>query len=183
MSMKPKQLPEAGQREAEFIRLWQAHRARLRGYIRAAVSCPADVDEVLQETSIVLWDKFSEYAPGSSFLAWAVSVARFEILRFYQQNRHGRIVFGEPAMEALALRATKRASRYEAIWESLGQCLKKMTDRQRDLFHRRFVLSETPREIAKQLERPPTTIYSALQKLRRQLAECLSRHLDTEEAP
>ena len=180
--MEPKQLRDSQQIEAEFIRLWQAHRVRLRGYIRASISCSADVDEILQETCLVLWDKFSEYTPGSSFLAWAISVARFEILRFYQESRHQHVIFGEPAMETLALHATKRASRYEVFWESLGQCLKRMTDRQRDLFHRRFIMSETPREIAKQLERPPTTIYSALQKLRRQLAECLSRHFGTEQS-
>ncbi|MGD9128374.1 MAG: sigma-70 family RNA polymerase sigma factor [Planctomycetia bacterium] len=179
--MKSEQLKDTQQHEAEFIRLWQTHRVRLQGYIRAAVSCSADVDEILQEACIVLWNKFSEYTPGSSFLAWAVSVARFEILRFYQENSHRHVMFGEPAMEAIALRTAKRASRYEVFWESLGQCLKRMTDRQRDLFHRRFILSETPHEIAKQLERPPTTIYSALQKLRRQLAECLSRHLEMEE--
>ncbi|MBN1910854.1 MAG: sigma-70 family RNA polymerase sigma factor [Pirellulales bacterium] len=174
---------ETRQREAEFIKLWQTHRARLRGYVRASVHHPADVDEILQETSIVLWEKLSEFTPGTSFFAWAVSVARFEILRFRQKSGNRTLMFGEPAIEALAARSAARAPRYDDFWEMLGQCMKGMTDRQRDFFHRRFILNETPREIAKQMERPPTTIYSALQKLRRQLAECLSRRFGWETMP
>ncbi len=59
----------------EFVRLLMANERRLLAYILTLLPHVADAQDVLQETSIVLWRKFGEYRPGSDFTAWAYRVA------------------------------------------------------------------------------------------------------------
>ena len=64
--------------ECDFGRLFVQHEARIYGYIRSLVVHRADAEDLLQETASMLWQKFHEFQPGSNFLAWAMSVARFQ---------------------------------------------------------------------------------------------------------
>ena len=64
-----------------FTRLWVAHSPRIFAYIHALVPNWADAEEVLQETGIVLWEKFHQFDRGSDFGRWACSVAHFEVLK------------------------------------------------------------------------------------------------------
>ena len=67
-------------RYEEFVRLFVAHEGRLRAFIRALLPTWADVDEVMQETSLVAWRKFARFERGTNFMAWAATIARFEAL-------------------------------------------------------------------------------------------------------
>jgi RNA polymerase sigma-70 factor (ECF subfamily) len=44
-----------------------------------------DAEEVFQNTSVVLWNKFGEFQPGSNFFAWASQVAYYEVLNYMRQ--------------------------------------------------------------------------------------------------
>lgn len=62
-------------RHAEFLRLYSRHHYRIPAYIYTLVPHRADAEDLLQETSIILWEKFEQFDPGSDFLAWACQVA------------------------------------------------------------------------------------------------------------
>ena len=56
--------PPTTDRTAEFVGLLLQHQRRIHGYIATMLTNWADADEVLQETSIVLWQKFDEFQPA-----------------------------------------------------------------------------------------------------------------------
>jgi RNA polymerase sigma-70 factor (ECF subfamily) len=43
----------------DFLRLFLRHEAELRAFVRACLPRAADVDEVMQEVSLVAWRKFA----------------------------------------------------------------------------------------------------------------------------
>ncbi len=43
------------------------------------------VDDVLQNTNVVLWTKRNEFKHGTNFLAWAFNIARYQV-----KHQHGR---------------------------------------------------------------------------------------------
>ena len=71
-------------RESEFARLFQDCHRQLFAYVHVLVRNYTDAEDVVQQTSLVLWRKFGEYQPGTSFAAWACGVGRFEALDFPQ---------------------------------------------------------------------------------------------------
>ena len=70
----------------QFMDLLMAHQGQVFGYIYAAVRNLDDAEELYQQTSLVLWRKFSGYQPGSDFARWACKAAKYEILHFQRDN-------------------------------------------------------------------------------------------------
>src|SRR6202040_3274100 len=65
-----------------FLRLFLENERRLYAYILTLLANHADADDVLQEASLVMWDKFDEQHPPDHFLAWACRIAYFKVLDF-----------------------------------------------------------------------------------------------------
>src|SRR5215218_100140 len=68
-----------------FLRLFLQNQRRLYAYILTLLPNRADADDVLQETSLVMWDKFDPADPPTDFLAWARRVAYHKVLDFYKK--------------------------------------------------------------------------------------------------
>ena len=64
-----------------FVRLLLEHEPRVRGFIRGLVPTWHDVDEVVQQASLVAWRKFNEFDRGTNFGSWLMVIARFEAER------------------------------------------------------------------------------------------------------
>ena len=63
-----------GRRE-EFAALLARVDRALFAFVFSMAPNRNDAEELLQETRVVLWEKFDDFAPGTNFLAWAYSIA------------------------------------------------------------------------------------------------------------
>src|SRR3954466_8216638 len=90
---RPPPRDEAGKpgRSNLFLRLFLQHERRLYAYILALLPNRADPDDVLQEVSLVLWDKFRDEAPPDDFTAWGCRVAYFKVLDFRKKRQRSRV--------------------------------------------------------------------------------------------
>src|SRR5210317_1132212 len=66
--------------QAEFVGQIARHQAALHAYIISLMPGMDGVDDVLQETNLVLWEKRRTFEPGTNFRAWACAVARFKVM-------------------------------------------------------------------------------------------------------
>jgi RNA polymerase sigma-70 factor len=110
--------------EERFMRLFLESERRVFGFILSLVPHWADAEDVLQETVAVMWRKFEEFEPNTDFLAWAVTVARFQVLCHRKKQQRSRVRFSDQTLEALADRliAFNETSdrRLDALWHCLG---------------------------------------------------------------
>lgn len=63
----------------------------------------------MQEISLALWKKFSQFNPDTEFLKWAYVVARYELLMFRRRKARDRHIFHEDLLELLAEEYTEKA--------------------------------------------------------------------------
>jgi len=82
--------------------LYSANRARLFLYIGSLLPHWDDAEDVLQQTSIVLRQKFGEYDPNRGFFPWACGVAYRTVLNFRKLQKRRRQVYSEAVMEKLS---------------------------------------------------------------------------------
>ena len=68
-------------RTEEFMRLFTHHQRHVYGYIRGLVPSLVEAEEVLQQTNLLLWEKFDQFQPGTNFRAWACKVAYLTVLK------------------------------------------------------------------------------------------------------
>src|SRR5262249_39480637 len=68
--------------KAEFAELLRRHQSQLFAYIYSLVHNFDDADDLYQQTSVVLWDKFEQFDRSKRFVPWACGVARYEVLNY-----------------------------------------------------------------------------------------------------
>jgi RNA polymerase sigma-70 factor, ECF subfamily len=172
-------MPELRQSdEHDFGRLFVQYQPRIYGLIRSLVVHRADAEDLLQETASVLWRKFDEFQPGSNFLAWALQVARYQVLYFRQRRRRDVLQFSEKFLDVVGADTVTESARLGDLQELLDQCMDKLPPTDRELFEMRYQSDVTPKGLAEQLGRPLSTIYNSINRIRRALTECVERAMN-----
>ncbi len=164
----------------EFARQYSRNVRRIYGFIVTLVFNHHDAEEVFQNTSVVLWNKFAEFRSGSNFFAWASRVAYFEVLSFTKQRRRSRIVSGE-TLELLAEQAVALADESSARQEALEDCLSRLSVSDRDLLQARYYCQQPPKQIAATQSRSVDSVYRALSRIHNMLLNCVQHNLAKED--
>lgn len=174
--------PPEADRHKLFLRLFLRNERRLYGYILTLLPNRADADDVLQETSLVMWDKFDPDAPPTEFLAWARKFAYHKVLDFHKKTQRAQARLSRVFLERVsgAAAAQSEAPRSDDRREALASCIERLTPRDRDLLTRRFADGATTQSTSQQLGRSVEAVYKALAKLRQSLFECVERRLARE---
>jgi len=178
--MAMEQLVQDSPRYEEFIQLFVRHEAGLRAFVRSLLPTWADVEEVIQETCLVLWRKFGGYEPGSHFLRWACTIARFEVLKYRRKLSRERHVFNDELIMLLAEEAIEETDQRELERQALSDCLQKLSPRQQELVRGCYGGEQTIKEAAEALGRSATSVYKAINRIRLALLECVQRALAEE---
>ncbi len=165
-----------GEQRAEFASRLARHQAQLFGYIYSLVRDLDDADDLLQQTSLVLWDKFDQYDPSRSFVGWACGVARFEVLNFLRMRSRHRLYFSDELNLALIeAQETLEEERLEERRDALAGCMSKLRERDKDLLEACYGRSAGVRHVAQAQGRSAQSIHNSLRRIRRALFECVNR--------
>jgi len=163
-----------------FLRLFLQNERRLYAYILTLLPNRADADDVFQEASLILWDKFDLDHPPLDFAAWGCRIAYFKVLDFCKKQQRSRVLFSQPVLERLAETMTEQAAalQLDERREALAGCIAKLSSADRDLLARRFVHGSTVQIVAEQISRSVDAVYKALAKIRHALHACVTRALE-----
>lgn len=164
------------------MRLFLAHERRIYGLIVSLVPNLTDADDLLQDVSAAMWNKFSEFTPGTDFAAWGFTFARYAALKHHQKVRAaGRVTFDEPLLEALALEVAANAPQINRRQEALRECLSKLPERTRALIEQRYQDGATLRSAADSAKLSVEAAYKALNRSHEALVLCIQRVLALQE--
>lgn len=171
-----------GRKSKLFLRLFLQNEQRLYAYLLTLLANRADADDVLQEASLVMWDKFDAEQPPSSFAAWGCRIAYFKVLDFCKRRRRTHVVFSQTMMERIAETAVEQASSLQLDERrvALEGCIEKLPARDRDLLAVRFAEGATIQSAADQVGRSAAAVYKALARIRHTLFDCVSHTLAQE---
>ncbi len=160
--------------ESYFLRLFVKHEQALRAFARVMLPTLESVDEVMQESSVVMWKKLSQLDDADHFLPWAKMIVRFEALRLRRDHARDRHVFGDDVIELLANEA---AEVDEDVWEqerdALRGCLAQMAVHHRELVLAPYAGEGRVTRLAEETGRTNNSLYKLLGRLREKLAQCV----------
>lgn len=164
-------------RREEFAALCAEHERRLYTYILALVARRTETEEILQETLLVLWEKFDTFAQGTNFLAWAYAVARLEVLKFRERQSREQRLLSLEAVYAISAEVHSAGETLDLRHAALADCLEKLSDRQRNIVHDRYQAGMSVDSMAERLGRSRDAVYQILSRIRRNLEECIDRSI------
>ena len=153
------------------------HQRQIFGYIYALVPNRYDAEDLLQETSLVICEKFNEFEDGTDFVAWACQIAYWRIRYSRQKFARSKVVFNQEIVDAVAQTASTMTSELDSRHEALGNCLQKLHPRDRELVLTRYEPGSGVEEAARRSGRTLQTAYKALARLRKLLLDCVSNQL------
>ncbi|MCA9241761.1 MAG: sigma-70 family RNA polymerase sigma factor [Planctomycetales bacterium] len=173
--------PPAGDRTEEFLRHYGACERQLYVYIVSLLPNATDAQDVLQETSIVLWNRFDQFDIERSFFAWARGIAYRKVLKFREKNARQTLLLREATLELVAHDLEQRTTcASDDRQEALAKCLERLKADDRDLIRQRYAPGVTVQALAGRLSRTPNALSHALMRIRRDLLDCMTRRLAAE---
>ncbi len=164
----------------EFVQLFTRYQRRIFLFILGQVPNPTDAEEVLQETNIVMLRKCDQFQLGTNFLAWACSVARYEILKYRDRHKRDRLTFSTDFLQLVEGETVRRAELQDARREALAKCIGALTDSDRRLIQLRYSTGSNGQNVAEAVGRPANSVYQSLSRIRRVLLECVNRKVASE---
>ncbi len=173
------QEPLSLERQKELMLLMSQHQRRIFAYIYTLLPHRQSAEDVLQEASLVICEKFAEFKSGTDFVAWAFQIAYWEVRRARQKYARSKLVFGEEALEAVAQTAAEMVPEMDARQEALQHCLKKLHPRDREFVLLRYERGHGVEQAAKRAGRSMFAAYKALSRIRKLLFDCVSNQLQS----
>lgn len=174
------ELDECARQDApgeDFVRVLTQSQRALYLFILPLVSSPADAEEVLQETNVVIWNKWGQFEQGTNFLAWGRTIARLEVFRFRRSRYHRMALLGDDVMERIADRSEASSEDLEQRRDALSHCVGQLREKDRELIRQRYSGDVNGDQIALQLGRPANSVYQSIGRIRKTLLECIRRRM------
>ena len=169
--------PVGGPPEA-FLKEFAPHHDRLFAYLFSLPPHRPDAEDVFQRTSVILWQKFDQWEPGTDFLAWACGVAFYEARNFIRVASRDRLRFSDALLDTLAKERAATLRRRDDRVAALQECLQKLDQGERELLQKAYVDEESIRELARRDGRAAQTLYNRLNLVRKRLLQCTDLRLD-----
>lgn len=175
-------MPNA-KRYEEFAEQVRLSTSRILSYIQAMLLNWNDTEDLFQETCLTLWEKYDEFQPGTSFLAWALRIAQNKVLNF-QKKQARRTAFTARLRDALLSEVADRGiATASANLSALSGCMDRLTENDKQMLKRCYVEDTPIRQIADTLARSPKSVQNSLHRIRCWLLECIKRELKRQDAP
>jgi RNA polymerase sigma-70 factor, ECF subfamily len=162
-------------RQDDFARLFIEHQGRLYGYIATMLPNRDDAEDILQRTSLILWQKWAQYDPNQAFLPWARAIALNEIRNFLRRSERANVHLSEAIVSQLADQWDDEASADRS--EALARCLERLPALQRDLLEQCYLGSVGVKAIAESVGMTAAALYMRLHRIRITLVDCIEKRM------
>ncbi len=135
-------------------------------------------EEVLQNTAVVLWEKYRDVVDPLEFRKIAFTVMRFQVLSYQRDRLRDRLCFDEGIVSLIVDPGTLSENSFSQEQELLEKCLLTLTQDERDLLFAAYQPGVKITQLASQQGKTPMSLYKKIQKIRTRLIDCIRLEQD-----
>jgi RNA polymerase sigma-70 factor (ECF subfamily) len=159
-----------------FAELFVDAQGRIYRYILTLVPNTADAEDIFQQTSLTLWDKWEQFIPDSPFMPWACGIARNHIRNHIRKTmRQGKpIALSEHLIERISSIRAEAESDLEDRRGVLADCLDGLSEKHRRMLDQRYDAGESIESVADTFGLSVEATYKAIQRVRHALFDCIN---------
>ena len=159
-----------------------ANRNRIFSYILKMVPNWNDAEDIMQNTSSIIWKKIDHYHDGQDFAAWACGIARYEILAFFRKTKNSRLVFDEDLVDQIEQNTDDNGgSHIEEISQAARDCVKKLNGKDQKIIQLRYDEELSVKQISSRLSRSVRGLYKSLARIHDNLLNCVELTIASQE--
>lgn len=166
------------QKVKEFVSLLTSQQARIYAYILSLAPNFNDADDILQDTTKFMWERFDEFALGTDFLAWAKKIAYFLIMEYYRNKKKVfASCFDEQLIQKLDQNSRQLSGSSKDYQAYLKECLKKLKQQDRALLKLRYYGNHKVKELASRFGCSVQYVYRNISRIHQLLLACIQKQL------
>jgi RNA polymerase sigma-70 factor (ECF subfamily) len=169
-------------RSEELAAHWAKSQPLIAVFVASIVTNVHDADDILQNVALVTARKFDQYDRNRSFVAWAIGIARNEILKYYEDRR--TTIISVEAIEQIAQVCDSETLRgldtTTDRMQALRLCMERLKTRWRTVLEMHYLRELSPARIAQQLDMSQANVFVILHRVRVALRECVEQRLRQE---
>lgn len=167
--------------QIQFTKLWTDAQPTVGQYVASLIRDQWAVRDILQNTSLALLHKFSEYDPSRPFLPWALGVAKFEILGYRRDAARDRLLCDSEFLEHYTQTWAQVAPRINDESSALRDCVSELKGRPRAIITLRYAEGQTSETIAAELKLSAANVRTILKRVRETLKQCVKKRMELSE--
>jgi len=168
--------------QQRFLSLFLRSEREVFRYVAALVPNVADAEDIVQQTALVLWDKFDAYDPAQPFTPWACRFALNKARQWIERRQRWQTLLSDGLAEELARRREELLPEMERRLVHLEGCLGKLSEEQRVLVEGYYYRRRDIGALAGESKRSVEATYKMLQRVRHSLRRCVENATQQEEA-
>lgn len=156
-----------------FLRLFMAHQKSFYAFILALVHNYADAEDIIQETSAVMWHKFKEFEQGTDFVAWGITIARYQVLKFFKDRSRSRVQFNDELLKIVSDTTVSKLPEMEDRLKALRHCRAKLKEQDRNLLEMRYDHGISIKKMAESKGSSLHALYKKISRIQYALLRCI----------
>ncbi|MDA3924253.1 MAG: sigma-70 family RNA polymerase sigma factor [Kiritimatiellae bacterium] len=152
----------------------------LFSYICMMTGNSQDARDILQETNLRICREIERYDPSRPFMAWARTIAFFEVRTHRKKMSRERLVFDDDVFEMISAETENKSFEVTRRLAVLDGCIRKLPEMLRQVVKSRYLNGVPVKTIAAQLKRSPNAVSLLLMRARQALADCVLKAVGKE---
>ncbi|TWT33917.1 RNA polymerase sigma factor [Posidoniimonas corsicana] len=159
---------------ALFVQLLSKHQRKIYAFIRSLTPTTGDADDIMQDTSLVLWEKWEQFDQSRDFFKWACGFANIQVLRHRRKSATDRLWFDDELLQLLASQMLDRVDLFDLRREALDKCIQKLAADERTVVEHYYREGMSISNVAEKAGTSMRSIHRKLARARRALQRCIS---------
>lgn len=160
--------------------LWTNAQPSVAAYISSIVPGFQDSDDILQQVAVAVIKNFDKYDENRPFVAWAIGIAKNELLMYQRKNSQNKIIFSAETIEKISQAYEEESLKFDDTRRALEVCMKKLKGRWRRILEMRYLSEFSIPRISQKLGMSNSAIYTSFHRIRMALRDCINRELSRE---
>lgn len=173
-------LPSSDKRNENFIRLFTTHYSRLFGFVVALQPNLDDADDIMQEVSMRLWDKFDDFDPDTNFLAWSRQFVRHIVMNHRYSCARSKVFLDDKLVAQIACTHDAADEWLELRREALAGSVSALNPSRKRLLSHCLHRDGTLADVASVVRCSVSALYKRLDRIREALESCVKLRLQAD---
>ena len=158
----------------EITSLLMKHRKALFAYIYAILHDHHLAEDVFQEVSIVLVQKWNESVEIKNLWPFAREVARRKALGMLRKQKRGKLVFSDQALDAIDEGFDLIQPQTEDRKQYLGECIELLPSNWKKIVRLRYWKKMPVKHLSASLGQSANAVSVTMNRIRARLADCVN---------
>ena len=166
----------------KFLSFLLPNQKRILGFILTYVPNYQDADDILQNTVSVLWRKFEKFDPETDFVAYANTIAKYEIMNYFRKSENSsKLRFDESLFKIIESESESTSRLFNQRRDALRECFKQCNSEDKQLIKMRYEQDLSFSKIGQRFCISPTAVFKKVANIHSRLIRCIRLRLAFEE--